>query len=49
MKELKSYKCDFCGNVYETELECKNCEDYHCKPIKITNMKYSTYNFYNKL
>lgn len=23
MKELKSYKCDFCENVYETESECK--------------------------
>lgn len=24
MKELKSYKCDFCGTIYATELECKN-------------------------
>lgn len=23
MKEVKSYKCDFCGTVYATESECK--------------------------
>ena len=50
MKEVKSYKCDFCGTVYATESECKKCEEYHCKPIKITNMKYNKthkYDSYN--
>lgn len=50
MKEVKSYKCDFCGTVYATESECKKCEEYHCKPIKITNMKYTKthkYDSYN--
>lgn len=51
MKEVKSYKCEYCGTVYATESECKKCEDYHCKLVKISNIKYTKsykYDIYNR-
>lgn len=29
MKEIKCFKCDLCGDVYEKKGECQSCEEYH--------------------
>ena len=42
------FKCDACGRIYESELECKTCEDNHIKPIEIVgfNAEGSLWEYY---
>ena len=29
------YTCEYCGYVYDTEEECKTCEEFHTEPAAI--------------
>lgn len=29
MKEVKRYKCEYCGTVFESQEDCEDCESQH--------------------
>ena len=35
MKKIEVYQCELCGAQYNTEDECKECENYHIKPVPV--------------
>lgn len=35
MKEVKQYKCEYCGTLYADKSECAACEKQHTVPCKI--------------
>ena len=35
MKEVKQYKCEYCGTLYADKSECAACEKQHAVPCKI--------------
>ena len=41
MKTETKYICEYCGNKYETEDECKTCEQGHAMPTTISEKRYS--------
>lgn len=43
MKELKLYKCEFCGTQYKDKIECKKCEESHQKIKKVEALQYLPY------
>lgn len=40
MKKIEVYQCELCGAQYNTEDECKECENYHIKPVSIAGAKW---------
>lgn len=40
MKKIEAYQCELCGAQYNTEDECKECENYHIKPVSIAGSKW---------
>lgn len=43
MKEVKHYVCDFCHTEYNDKNKCIECEQHHCKPKKIKNARYVSF------
>lgn len=41
MKVVTRYVCEICEKVFNTEEDCKNCEDSHKWPFEITECKYA--------
>lgn len=35
MKTVYRYVCEICNTVYNTEEECRLCEEYHATPISM--------------
>ena len=35
MKEVKQYKCEYCGTLYSDKNECAACEKQHVVPREI--------------
>ena len=40
MKTLQLYVCEICGTRYESEDECRRCEESHKAPIRIVKEQY---------
>lgn len=40
MKELKIYRCEFCGATYNEKEKCQTCEQGHKEPKCIFASKY---------
>lgn len=40
MKEVKRYKCDYCGKEWTSLEKCVDCEDSHLVPKKILCFEY---------
>lgn len=43
MKRVELYLCEICGNQYNDESKCEECEKSHKKPIEIFESKYLAY------
>lgn len=43
MKELKLFQCEFCGEQYDNEHDCKKCEDNHISAKVIMAQDYYTH------
>ena len=40
MKKIEVYQCELCGAQYKSEEECKECENYHIKPVSVVCAKW---------
>lgn len=40
MKKLTVFECEFCGEQYDNEHDCKKCEDNHIYPKGIIAQEY---------
>lgn len=43
MKTITHYVCEICETEYETEAECRKCEEFHKKPVSIVSAGYLPY------
>lgn len=43
MKKLTQFQCEICNIVYDSEVECKECEAIHTRSDFITNCKFNNY------
>lgn len=41
MTEIKTYKCDICGSIFDDEASCRKCEKNHIKSVTNIVLKFN--------